>query len=98
MQLPEITEQFRKQAEKAASIGKTLKFQLDEGPVFIDLTGETPQVTNEDKEADCTIKTSLATIEKLRNGDLNPMTAMMTGKLKISGDMSVALKLQSLLS
>jgi putative sterol carrier protein len=31
------------------------------------------------------------------NGDLNPMMAVMTGKVKISGDMSVAMKLQNLL-
>ena len=35
-------------------------------------------------------------LNKLMNGDLNPMTAFMFGKLKVSGDMGVAMKLQSL--
>ena len=35
-------------------------------------------------EAACTVKTSAASFEKLIKGDLNPMMAMMTGKLKIS--------------
>jgi acyl-CoA dehydrogenase len=30
------------------------------------------------------------------NGTLNPMTAFMGGKLKVHGDMSIAMKLQSL--
>jgi putative sterol carrier protein len=33
----------------------------------------------------------------LLHGDLNPMMAVMTGKVKISGDMTVAMKLQNLL-
>jgi putative sterol carrier protein len=34
--------------------------------------------------------------KKLVNGDLNPMMAMMSGKLKIKGDMAVAMKLQDM--
>jgi putative sterol carrier protein len=33
----------------------------------------------------------------LKNGDLNPMMAVMGGKIKISGDMGLAMKVQSLL-
>ncbi len=80
------------------SIGKTLKMVVDDQVVFIDLTGDTPQVSTEDREADCTISASMETLEKLRNGELNPMMAVMGGKVKIKGDMSVAMKLQSLLS
>ena len=32
----------------------------------------------------CTVKTSAESFSKLVSGDLNPMMAMMTGKLKIS--------------
>lgn len=35
-------------------------------------------------EASCTVKASEETLAKLVKGDLNPMMAMMTGKLKIS--------------
>ena len=34
---------------------------------------------------------------KLAEGKLNPTSAFMSGKLKIKGDMSLALKLQSLI-
>lgn len=50
-----------------------------------------------DQPADCTIGISVANLEKLISGKLNPMTAFAMGKLKVSGDMSVALKLGKLL-
>jgi putative sterol carrier protein len=43
------------------------------------------------------IITSLETLIKLKSGDLNPMMAVMGGKVKIKGDMGLAMKLQSLL-
>lgn len=48
-------------------------------------------------EADCTITISGKNLKKLLMGDLNPMTAFLTGKMKVEGDMSVALQLQTLL-
>ena len=48
-------------------------------------------------DADCTISASEDTLVKIANGEANPTTAYMTGKLKISGDMGAALKLQKLL-
>jgi putative sterol carrier protein len=51
-----------------------------------------------DQPADCTIGISTTNLEKLITGKLNPMTAFAMGKLKVSGDMSVALKLGKLLS
>jgi putative sterol carrier protein len=33
----------------------------------------------------------------LKNGDLNPMMAVMGGKIKIGGDMELAMKAQTLL-
>jgi putative sterol carrier protein len=98
MTLDAVTEQFKALAGKAPSIGKTLKFAFDEGVVYVDLSGDSPQISNEDKDADCTIITSLATLNALRSGELNPMMAVMSGKVKIKGDMGVAMKLQSLFS
>ncbi|MBL0023782.1 MAG: SCP2 sterol-binding domain-containing protein [Saprospiraceae bacterium] len=34
---------------------------------------------------------------QLKNGELNPMMAVMSGKIKIKGDMGLAMKLQSLI-
>jgi len=47
-------------------------------------------------DADCTISASEETLTRIVNGEQNPTTAYMTGKLKIDGDMGAALKLQKL--
>ena len=92
-----VLEKFKKSADNAAPIGGSIKFKLDDVVVLIDGTGDTNVVSSEDKEADTTISTSLETMEKLAKGELNPMMAVMGGKVKISGDMGLAMKLQSLL-
>ena len=53
--------------------------------------------TTQDQETDCTIRISRDNLTKLLTGKLNPMTGVMMGKLKISGDMGVAMKLGQLL-
>lgn len=53
--------------------------------------------TTQDRETDCTIRISRDNLGKLLAGKLNPMTGVMMGKLKISGDMGVAMKLGQLL-
>lgn len=93
-----VIEQLNEQAKKADAIGATIKFQVDDHIVFIDGTGGTNVVSQDDKEADCTITTSVDTLMKLKSGDLNPMMAVMGGKIKIKGDMGLAMKLQTLLS
>lgn len=96
MTLDHIAAEFEKNAERLPNLGKTLKVVLDIGTIFLDLTGEKPQLTYQDKEADCTITTKADTLEAMRNGQLNPMMAVMTGKVKIKGDMGVAMQLQKL--
>jgi putative sterol carrier protein len=63
----------------------------------VDGSGNTNIVSQEDNEADCTISTTAEVLIDLKNGDLNPMMAVMGGKIKISGDMGLAMKVQSLL-
>ncbi len=98
MTLEDFTAIVRETTQSAPSLGKSIKLVLDEGVVHIDLTGDQPQITNEDKDADTTVTTSIATLDGLRKGDINPMMAMMSGKVKIKGDMGLAMKLQGLLS
>jgi putative sterol carrier protein len=47
-------------------------------------------------DADAVITTSEETFQKIVDGEQNPTSAYMTGKLKIKGDMGAALKLQKL--
>ncbi|WP_116124959.1 SCP2 sterol-binding domain-containing protein [Lewinella sp. IMCC34183] len=98
MTFQELNDGVTKAAQNAPNLGKSLKLQLDEGVIFIDMTTDQAQVSNEDKEADTVVTTSVDTLDQLRSGKLNPMMAMMSGKVKIKGDMGLAMKLQSLLS
>jgi len=92
-----IIEKIKEQAGKAAPIGDTIKFMLDDQAILIDGTGDSNVVSNEDGEASCTISTTADTFAQLQSGDLNPMAAVMGGKVKIAGDMGLAMKLQTLL-
>ena len=94
----EVFAQLQQKANEAEAIGGTLKFVIDDLTVFVDGTGNGYKVSQSDEEADCTIITSAATLLELQIGDLNPMMAVMGGKVKIAGDMGLAMKVQSLMS
>jgi putative sterol carrier protein len=62
------------------------------------LDGQANQVTEEDGQADSTIKVAWSDWEDMRDGKLDGMTAFMQGKLKVEGDMSAAMQLQGVLA
>ena len=72
----------------------SLKFDCSKDGVIVLANNRASTV---DQETDCTIRLSQDNLVKLLTGKLNPMTGVMMGKLKISGDMSVAMKLGKLL-
>ncbi len=77
--------------------GKTVKLDFgDKGTIMLDGVGNT--VTEDDGAADTTIKISWEDWQAMADGQLDGMTAFMTGKLKVEGDMSNAMQLQGLLS
>lgn len=83
-------------AKKSGSIGSKIKFQFDEGVIFLDDTTSPTVVSNNDDYADCSIRVSLDNFNKLMSGDMNAMGAFMMGKIKVDGDMSIAMKLSNL--
>lgn len=85
------------QAANVAPFGAKLKFVIGDQIILIDGTGDSNVISQNDDEAACTISTEADTFMQLKNGDLNPMMAVMTGKVKIKGDMGLAMKLQSLI-
>ena len=97
MTLEYATQDMIKTADGADPVGATFKFVFEEGVIHVDGTGDPAIVTNEDKDADCALHMKMATYEKLKAGKLSPTMALMTGKVKVKGDMSIALKLQNYL-
>ncbi|CUH45221.1 SCP2 sterol-binding domain-containing protein [Ruegeria atlantica] len=72
----------------------SLKFDCGDDGVIVLIDN---QATTQDQDADCTIRISQENLTKLLTGKLNPMTGVALGKLKISGNMGVAMKLGQLL-
>ena len=97
MTLQELTAKMKEGASKKSAFGNTVKFATDQGVVYIDGNATPPAVSNDDKAADCTLNMAFSDFDDMINGKLDGMTAFMTGKLKIEGDMGVAMKLQSIL-
>lgn len=93
MSLETLTEQIRTVVGTDSDMKAKVKFDTDEGTVFIDTTQVPHVVSNEDQDADCTLEISAKNALKMLDGDLNPMTAFMMGKLKVKGDMGVAMKI-----
>ena len=87
----------RMQENSAWVPGKKVKIDFgDQGPVMLDGVGN--QVSEDDGDADTTIRVSWDDWQQLANGQLDGMTAFMMGKLKVEGDMSNAMQLQGVLS
>ena len=77
--------------------GKTVKLDFgDDCTIMLDGVGNT--VTEDDGAADTTIKITWDDWQAMADGQLDGMTAFMTGKLKVEGDMSNAMQLQGVLS
>ncbi len=97
MDFSSIVSGITEKAGSADPLGKTLKFDFGGEYIYVDGTGDTNTVSQDNKDADCLIIITKEDFQSLVAGDLNPMMAVMSGKVKIKGDMSVAMSLQSLI-
>ena len=87
----------RMQEGQAWVPGKRVKLDFgDQGVILLD--GAASQVSEEDGAADTTIKVAWDDWQAMAAGQLDGMTAFMTGKLRIEGDMSNAMQLQGVLA
>ncbi len=88
--------------QKAEGVDAVIQFDLsgDNGGLYwlklANGTAETGQ--GQADNPSMTLKASAEDWVAVTKGELNPMQAFMSGKLKVQGDMSLALKLQSLLA
>ena len=77
---------------------KTIKIDFGGNDGVVLLDGVSALVSDHDGPADTTIKVNWDDWQALASGALDGMTAFMTGKLKVEGDMSNAMQLQGVLS
>lgn len=83
-------------APNMAPIGKSVLFDLgDPGRIFADARNKPVHIDHagDGEMADCTVTANIGDLRALVKGELDPMHAMMSGKVKIAGDMGAALAL-----
>jgi putative sterol carrier protein len=97
-------------SEKLQAAAEALRVKLEgsgfRGSVKFDVADEGAiRVENEDVStgggaaaaADCTISAAMGTFQEMFQGDLDPTSAFMTGKIRIEGDMGAAMRLAQIL-
>jgi putative sterol carrier protein len=93
MSIQDVAEKMRARVE-SSGFDRSVKFDTGAGGIIV-IDGQTISTT--DAPADCTITLSLDDLEALVAGELNPTAAFMTGKIKVEGDMSVAMALSQVI-
>ena len=87
----------RVDSSKTAGVNSSYVFDIEGAGMWkVDVTDAGVEVTEGGGDADVTIRASEDTFRAIAEGQQNPTTAYMTGKLKIEGDMGAAMKLQKL--
>ena len=84
-------------SSKAAGLNATYLFDIDgAGKWIVQVDNGSVAVREGEGEAQTTISASEQTFLKIVNGEQNATSAFMMGKVKVSGDMGNAMKLQQL--
>lgn len=98
MSLDQITEQMRARVGAGAGLNKSVKFDFGgDGVVRIDDAAKPAVVDNQDLPVDCAVKVTMNDFLEIAAGKQNAQMAFMMGKLKVEGDMSVAMQLGKIL-
>jgi putative sterol carrier protein len=93
MGVEQVADDLRPRVENAG-FDRSVKLDTGaDGVIVID--GNT--VSTQDQETDCTIRLSLSDLEDMISGELSPTAAFMTGRIKVEGDMSVAMALSQMI-
>lgn len=98
MTLEEIQQAISERVARASDLRASVKFVLDGDKIIhVDTHQVPPKLSNEDKPADCTVRLSSDVFSDIISGRTSAATAFMFGKIKIEGNMSVALAISRLL-
>ena len=98
MSLEQVTSGMREAVGEDCGLGASVKWDFGAGQFLMLDASQVPNlISNDDSEADCTLKISLDDFIAMTQGELDGTSAFMSGRLKIEGDMGIAMKLQSVL-
>jgi hypothetical protein len=95
-QLPAV---LQKNAVEARSINATYQMHITgAGSWHLDLTSSGPLVTPGEKPAECTVTIAADDFQKLQDNPASGVQLFFSGKLKVSGNQLLGVKLQKLFS
>lgn len=99
MSLDILLPKLRQKMTYANGFSHTVLFDLggEDGFIHIDGTQTPPELTQEEKEAEVTLECSAATLGGILDGTQDPNVAFLMRKLKIRGDLRLAMKLNAFL-
>lgn len=98
MSFDSILPKIRQKMAGASQFGHSVLFDLgDDGFIHIDGSENPATLATEEKEADVTVETSAATLEAILDGTQDPNIAFLMRKIKVRGDMRLAIKLNAFL-
>ena len=92
--LEQVTERVRAAVGDHSDLDARIKFKFgDTGTLYIDGKSVPNQVHNNDEDSDITITVSLENFERIIDKELNPKLALMTGRMRLRGDIRIAMRL-----
>ncbi len=92
-----LTELVRRKVGLDSKLGAVVKFDLgSDGVIVIDGTVTPNLVHNDDCVAVCTLSTNPDDLDSILRGTVDAMSAFGEGRLRLDGDMSMAMKLGDL--
>ena len=99
MSLEKIIDGIKQRIGEDCGLGAVVKFDFgDQGTVTLDATQIPNQVSESTTEPDCTMVISIDDFMAMADGSLDGVSAFMTGRLKVQGDMGIAMKLGGILT
>lgn len=94
MNVSQLTDRVRSAVGAELGLDATIKFNFgDDGVIYIDGKSKPNAVTNENRDLQIVISFTPETLTRILDKQLNPKIALMTGKMKLRGDLRIAMRL-----
>jgi putative sterol carrier protein len=92
--LDSLTQRVRTAVGEESGLGACIKFNFgNDGFLYIDGKSQPNQVNNTDAVSDIALTVSMENFERIIDKKLNPKFALMTGKMRLKGDIRIATRL-----
>jgi putative sterol carrier protein len=96
--LQTIIDGLHEKVGEDCGLGAVVKFDFgDQGSVILDASQVPNIVSTEGADPDCTMIISVEDFMAMAEGSLDGVSAFMTGRLKVQGEMGLAMKLGAIL-